>query len=872
MELLERAFQLQALNSALSQVKGKEGQGCIALVYGEAGIGKTALVEQFIHENKKSWRILQGACDSLFTPRPLGPLHDIALQISSQKGAQGSLLALLDSESNRGAVFSACLNELKELANILIIEDVHWADEATLDLLKYLGRRIRQTRTLMILTYRDDEIGIDHPLRMLLGDLASSRALQRIPVLPLSSDAVQNLAKGKNVDPLELYRQTNGNPFFVTEILAIERGIPETVRDAVLARAARLSLSARAVLEAAAVIGSRVEPWLLSNIVGAESVNIEECIAVGMLKSQGDYYAFRHDLARQTILENSPLQRKIVLHRLALNALKESPDTRNDLARLADHAEGAKDANAVLEYAPAAARQASAASSHREAAAQYARALRFGAGLPSDERAQLFESQALECYLNGQSKEAVNAQREAIALWRGLQRRDREGDCLRFLSRLLLFMANLEEAKRCAVEAIEILEKLPPSPELANAYAARAHFHMLADEDTEAIQWGMRAIELAESQHAPEILIFALNTVGHNEQYFDFDHGTAKLRRSLQLALEHGLHEHVARAYLNLGLGASFHHRYESAHRYYADGLEYATEHDLDLYIFSVKRHRARTFFEQSRWMEAATLADEVLKFDRVFPMNRISVLVLLGHIRIRRGDPGADVLLDEADNLADAYEPTRIVSMAAARAEAAWLKDDLEQTLIQATVGVEAVRLSQSSVGLGLMSYWMWRAGGLSEIPDGIELSFALQIQGDWRSAADAWARIGHPYEQGMALMDGDEAAQLAALEIFEGLGARPILEKLKQKMRAQGTRIPRGPRPTTRENPFGLTTRELEVITLIAQGKSNREIAEAMVVGVRTVETYVTRILSRLDFESRVQIATWAIEKGLWPSTKDS
>jgi predicted ATPase len=246
MELLERHSQLQILDSALNQTKA--GQGCIALIYGEAGIGKTTLVEHFVKENEKSWRVLQGACDSLFTPRPLGPLHDIALQ------TQGQLFQILDFESNQSAIFSACLKELQMQATVLVIEDVHWADEATLDLLKYLGRRIRQTISLMILTYRDDEIGLEHPLRILLGEIAPSHTLYRIPVTSFSKDAVHKLAKNQDVDLIELHRLTNGNPFFVTEVLAGESGIPETVRDAVLARAARLSISAREVLEAAAVI------------------------------------------------------------------------------------------------------------------------------------------------------------------------------------------------------------------------------------------------------------------------------------------------------------------------------------------------------------------------------------------------------------------------------------------------------------------------------------------------------------------------------------------------------------------------------------------------------------------------------------------
>lgn len=191
MELLERASQLQVLQSALDQVQAGEDRGCAALVYGEAGIGKTSLVEHFVNEHRSKWRILHGACDSLFTPRPLGPLHDIANQ------TQGQLLQLLESESTRTAIFSACLKELQEQATLLIVDDVHWADEATLDLLKYLVRRIRQTVLLMILTYRDDEIGVDRPLRRLLGDIASSQALYRVPVTSLSKDAVRQ-KNGRN--------------------------------------------------------------------------------------------------------------------------------------------------------------------------------------------------------------------------------------------------------------------------------------------------------------------------------------------------------------------------------------------------------------------------------------------------------------------------------------------------------------------------------------------------------------------------------------------------------------------------------------------------------------------------------------------------
>jgi predicted ATPase len=376
MKLLERDSFLQELDLRLKNAV--RGFGHVALISGEAGIGKTSIVDQFTHAHQETIRVLWGACDSLFTPRPLGPLHDIATQVN------GELATLLNSNADRQAIFSACFAELQSRATIVVFEDVHWADEATLDLLKFLGRRIQRTTTLFILTYRDDELSAEHPLRLVLGDLPRV-ATTRLQLSPLAESSVLSLAlaAGQIERAHKLFDITGGNPFFVTEVLASKgTGMPSTVRDAVLARAARLSPSARAVLEAAAIIGLRIEAWLLASIVGAESANVDECIAGGMLQVQGDDYGFRHELARQAILETIPPERRLALHRMILSVLKESPETRNDLARLANHAEGTKDVSAVLEYAPAAAQQASAANSHREAIALYELALRFADSLP----------------------------------------------------------------------------------------------------------------------------------------------------------------------------------------------------------------------------------------------------------------------------------------------------------------------------------------------------------------------------------------------------------------------------------------------------------------------------------------------------------
>jgi ATP/maltotriose-dependent transcriptional regulator MalT len=855
MEFLERDLHLKALHSALREA---DHEGRVALVYGEAGIGKTTLVEHFIKEHKNTWRILWGACDSLFTPRPLGPLYDIALQ------SQGRLLTVLESESNRGTVFSACLNELLSQKTILVVEDIHWADEATLDLLKYLGRRIRQTRSLLLLTYRDEEVGVDHPLRLLLGDLASSHTLRHISVTPLSEGAVRELAKNGDVDAATLFQLTNGNPFFVTEVLAIGGGTPPTVHDAVLARAARLSVAARSVLEVAAVIGSRVEAWLLPELARVESAKIDECLAGGMLQNQGEYYTFRHELERQTVLESISPQRKMTLHRMTLEALKESPKTYHDLARLAEQAEGTRDANAVIEFAPAAARQASTASAHGEAAAQYARALRYANILPPDERAQLFESQSYELWLNGQLEDAVKAQQAALAMWRQLDREDRESNCLRFLAQVTMFAGNLKAAKNYIDEALALREKFPADQELASVYATKARIHMVFGEDESAVYWGTRAIELAERQGATEVLISALNTVGNVEQSSQPEIGQAKLKRSLALALDHNLHEHIARAYSNLGEGEYYLRRYDNALDYDARAIDHAEKHDLDVFLYYTKRGRAKVYLDQGRWREAVAEADEILHSNHIFPMTRADVLVVLTRIDIRQGKHISSETLDWLRKFANDHVALDEYSVPILFAEMAWLHGDLMQCRAEVEPKFKLVQQLNFKRQAGELAYWMWRAGAITEPPANAAEPYAAQIAGDWKKAAVMWERFGCPYEQGMALMDGDETAQLTALEIFKRLDTRPIMKILKHKMRTQGIPIPRKHRTAADANPFGLTVRELETLRYLVRGWSNTTIAKHLSLSTRTVEHHIASVLRKMGVHSRAEAVALVSKAG--------
>ena len=349
MDLLERGTQLDELESLLERAASDEGH--LVLLGGEAGVGKTALVQHICKRARGRARVLLGACDALSTPRPLGPLLDVAAEVG------GDLARFLAEDVPRHTLFRAALDALTaDRTTLFVIEDAHWADEVTLDLMRFLGRRIGGTLSLVLITYRDDEVGPAHPLRIVIGDLATAPRVHRIGLAPLSSAAVGTLAAGSGMDPVALHRRTGGNPFFVTEVLAGgEHGIPATVQDAVLARVARRSLAARSVLDAAAVVGARVEPWLLDEVVGADADAVDECLAAGVLRPERGLLAFRHELARDAVLTAIPQRRRRRLHAAVLAALQADPVGDDDLARLAHHAEAAGDRDAVLHYAPAAA-------------------------------------------------------------------------------------------------------------------------------------------------------------------------------------------------------------------------------------------------------------------------------------------------------------------------------------------------------------------------------------------------------------------------------------------------------------------------------------------------------------------------------------
>ena len=730
MGLLERDTYLDDLTRCLEAAAA--GQGGTVLILGEAGIGKTSLLRQFAQQQKIAKRVLWGGCEALFTPHPLAPLYDIARQIG------GEFPAALADASGRDVVFNLTIDELSRgpSPTILIIEDAHWADDATLDLIKFLGRRLQRMGVLLVITYRDDEVNPRHALCSVVGDLPVS-GVRRMQLPPLSAAAVAALADAaapaaqqhhdaaRRQAIQRLYEVTGGNPFFVTEALAVAEGeVPPTVRDAVIARMARLNSCARKVVNLASLVPGRIEPWLLQRCAPTYAGVLQDCLNVGMVALPDGALAFRHELARRAAEAQLSAPQQRALHACILEALLDHangkpphadishPDV--SLARVVHHADLAGDSDAVLRFAPLAAERAADLRSHREAAAHYATALRhagfLGAGSrPDERRAELFEARAYECYLTEQIQAAIAARAAALELRRAAGDGLKEGDNLRWLSRLHWFNGNKADSDSYAKQAIARLSALPPGRELAMAYSNCAQLYMLADQAELAQEWGGKAIALASRLNETEILSHAFNNVGTAKMHRMDMSGLADLELSLRLALDNGFEEHAARAYTNLASIAVRHYQLDRARRYLEDGIGYCEMHDLESWGRYMTAFRARLHLERGDWQAATEDAQSIIQHPRAAPISKIPALVVLALVRARRGDPDVDRPLDEARMLAlPTAEMQRIGIVATARAEAAWLKGRGEEALEELRATYALASRANRSLGQG-------RTGGLA-------------------------------------------------------------------------------------------------------------------------------------------------------------
>jgi len=818
------------------------GEGHTVFLMGEAGIGKTSLVNHFLKQLPKDAAILLGSCDPLSTPRPLGPLYDIAPQVSSR------FQSLLKEEKKRHIIFSSLIDELASLQGVVIVfEDVHWADEATVDLIKFLARRVYRYRCLFVLTFRDDEIHARHGLKNIFGELVP-HTFSKVLIQRLSLKAVQQLAlKRGNRAAKQLYDLTGGNPFYVTEILAHDdAAIPDRVKDSILTTFNSKDDNSRAFLEFLSILPSRIERDVADRLEEDFPGCLDSCLSSGILVSRLGSFSFKHELFRITIEESLGNARRKQLHRKMLSMIQSHQLQSVSLSQLVHHAQYADERKLVSEIAPRAAEEASSVGAHIEASKLYEIAIRF----TDPVSITLYEKHAYECYLTNEITLAIGSQQKALELWRERKSKLKEGDALRFLSRLWWFGGNRANAMQFAQDAIEILENGFPTRERTMAYSNIAQLYMLNDDREQALLWGNRAVELASRMDDKEIASHGLNNIGCAMMRFSDTilEGEKILRQSLSIALTNDLHEHAARAYTNLSFALVLARRYSEAEIVFTEGIRYCEDRDLNSWNYYMQSERIKLLLDTGQYHEAEASSALLEAYANHPAMVRIAALVVLAKLRTRKGNfDEARKFIDEARALATMTgEPQRIVPVLVAQLELCWIAGD---PVPNEVMNAESVLFADKkhSYHYFMLAEWMHR---LSLIP-------VVESVGNINDT---------PYEQALAMFSGDATARRSALHMLDVLGATATLDKLKGQLKEQGIKnIPRGLRESTKSNPFQLTNRQIDVLNLLSEGLQNAEIAERLFISAKTVDHHISAILEKLEVNSRAKAVSKAQQVGL-------
>ena len=853
MELWERSEALDLLSRFLRE---SANGGRIALVAGEAGIGKSALVREFVRRSGAHTRVLWGACDRLVTPRALGPLHDIGHQIG------GRLAAQLRSAAPQEEIFGAFLDELaagrSSRQHVVVVEDAHWADEATLDWLAVLGRRADRLSALLVVTYRSDEVGPDHPLRGVLAALPSA-VVRRVPITPLSAGCVREQAGRVGRDGDSVYQLAGGNPLLVTELLKTrEEPIPDAVQDLILDRMRALPPPARDLAQLVAVVPTRADAPLIAN--AAEQV--EACIAAGVLVPAGDGVSFRHELLRSAVEDSLSPVRRSALHRQVLTVLRTHPDV--DPGRLVHHASLADDRDAVLHFGPIAAAAAARQGAHREATRHYRAAAAYAERLADPDHAELLERYAEQAHLAGANEEALQARRDALAIWERLGQVARSAENLRWISQLAWWAGQVTGMREAADRALQMLASLPPSKELAMAYVAQAQLSFRVNELAESAAWAERAVQLAHQLGEQEISLHASVTRDTARLAAGDLEAWASLEHTHQSGHQAGLVDPAARALLSLAtVVADELARFADAADIFDRSLAYSTEHHLDGISVLTLGVRAALRVELGDWTGALADAESVLAHGGGTGPSAVLALVAQGRIAAARDDPAARALLDQAERAAEAIGGANmLVPVADARSEYFLWAGDAERAAREAQRGLDLVgRGAGPPFIVGRLVWRLWRASGVEPELGTVAEPYRQMMNGDGAAAADEWAGRGAAYLRIHALATGAEADGAEALRLLDGLGAGRAAGYVRAELRKRGfSRLPRGPRRSTTANAAGLTPRQVEVLALVAQGLSNADIAERLTLSPKTVDHHVSALLDKLGVASRGQAAAIA------------
>jgi DNA-binding CsgD family transcriptional regulator len=505
--------------------------------------------------------------------------------------------------------------------------------------------------------------------------------------------------------------------------------------------------------------------------------------------------------------------------------------------------------------------------SHREAVAHF-RALephldRLSAG----DRAEHYVLWAYEEHLGNDLGRAEELADIGITLSRRLGDPAKLGNALLVGSRIAWVRNRRASAVEMANEAASVLESVG-GEDLAFAYSTISQLAMLAAEEERAIWYGQKALAVV-GEGPSRVRAHALNNMGTARMMSRYPVGMEELETSYLLSQEIGYSHEQVRAAVNISWVAISHRDLPTGELWATRAHDLALQREMPAFAFYATGALALIDEMRGRWPDAEARVCEVLENPAGPDNAKLVATTLLGRLMARRGEPEAKRrLFDGWERALRADEIQRTGPAAIALAEYSWIGGNLDQSIFPKLREVLADCIDRDSPWVGgELAFWLHLVGEIDQLPEMAPEPYQLSIAGDWESAAEFWEERGIPYDRAVALSLGSDQARIEALGIFDDLGAIPVATRLRSELVEAGIAgVPRGPTKATRENAFGLTPRQMDVLGYLAEGLTNAEIADVLFVSTRTVDHHVSAILDKLGVSSRSDAVSAAKDAGLW------